>query len=507
MTTIFSLKLFAASTLFAICVSCSNEVERQIETISTEKPFTVQITKERSYYQAQKVQERLLKLDIDAYLIATQDSVEREWYNVMSGAFVDSISSANYIHTLDSTYNLKKCRIVNARLLADTFSIIVPDATKKHKVEEHKRIEANKPNVPKDVLDATGKFPDNNTFFLERINILNLAEPKSLSEALENVKMDMPRGITLWKLSKFCNSISEVQYQDNLFEDNVTISIMKVKSDYDLNTDMIFEKYAIEKPKENIRSFALALEFSEDILNSGNYDNEHLKEIKISAFKPLTGYKVGLTSNNGVYRSYYVLSDSDCEYLIIAQSVKKTEVEMQEILTEVGKSDGLNDYDEFYNSFYVLPDNPEDEDIFLGYSIDKLSWRYAKEKGYTNWSKTMVGHWNVNGYFWNIKKGFWTLGLFDLLTPSSQSHIYGNLYSGHKSYNKTQTNVYGVNGYFVDTKIGWYNSLELNFGIGRYVFAINSEYLKRNDMLIRAEKMQFKKGGYAKTENEKPNEQ
>ena len=71
---------------------------------------------------------------------------------------------------------------------------------------------------------------------------MNLAEPKSLSEALENVKMDMPRGITLWKLSKFCNSISEVQYQDNLFEDNVTISIMKVKSDYDLNTDMIFEK-------------------------------------------------------------------------------------------------------------------------------------------------------------------------------------------------------------------------------------------------------------------------
>jgi len=89
-----------------MCASCSNEVE----TVSTEKPFTVQITKERSYYQAKKVQERLLKIGIDAYLLATQDSVDRKWYNVMSGAFVDSLNSVNYIHTLDSAYHLKKWR-------------------------------------------------------------------------------------------------------------------------------------------------------------------------------------------------------------------------------------------------------------------------------------------------------------------------------------------------------------------------------------------------------------
>jgi hypothetical protein len=30
------------------------------------------------------------------------------------------------------------------------------------------------------------------------------------------------------------------------------------------------EKYTVEKPKENIKSYALALEFSEDILNNSN---------------------------------------------------------------------------------------------------------------------------------------------------------------------------------------------------------------------------------------------
>ena len=58
MTTTSPFKLFKIFSLFVMCASCSNEVE----TVSTEKPFTVQITKERSYYQAKKVQERLLKI-------------------------------------------------------------------------------------------------------------------------------------------------------------------------------------------------------------------------------------------------------------------------------------------------------------------------------------------------------------------------------------------------------------------------------------------------------------
>jgi hypothetical protein len=104
MKKIFPLNLFIIFLIFSFCTSCSNKVE----TVSAEKPFTVQITKERSYFQAKKAQERLMKIGIDAYLLATQDSVDRKWYNVMSGAFVDSLSSVNYIHTLDSAYHFNK---------------------------------------------------------------------------------------------------------------------------------------------------------------------------------------------------------------------------------------------------------------------------------------------------------------------------------------------------------------------------------------------------------------
>lgn len=496
-------KIFIVPFLFLALVSCNSNKNQQdetkiVETISEEKPFTVQITRERSYFQANKIQNRLQKMGIDAYLVVTEDSVEREWYNIMSGAFADSISCSEYIKKLDSVYRLKKCIIVNTKAFTDSFKVITAANKKDLKIEEHKRIEANKPKIPNDVYDVIEKFPDNNAFYLKKISILNLAEPKTLSEISTSVEMDLPRGITLWKISKYCNSFSEAQYSDNLFDDKVTISIMKIKANYEINPDMEFENFNVEKPTTNFNSYALAFDFSKEILNSGTYENENMKVTKLTAFKPMYGYKVSLTTKKGVNRLYFVLVDESCEYLIIAQSVEKTEQEMEEILSEVGKSHGLNNYDEFYNTFYILPDKPEEDDIFLGYSIDKLGWSYAKSKGYSKWSVAMVGHWAVNGYFWNKKKGLWTIGLFDLLNPSKQNYIYGNLYTNAVSKSTIKANVYGVNGHFVEINLLWYKDLELNFGIERYVFAINSKNMTKEDLMKRAEKMQFIKGGYNK---------
>ena len=463
--------------------------DKEIETVSNEKPYSVLVTKERSYYQAVKAKERLLNLDIQSYLIATKDSIEREWFNIMSGAFVDSASAILYIKELDSLYQLKKSIVFDIRTLVDTFTIV---STKNELIfsnSEKKRIIANKPSIPGDVNDAILKFPENNSFYLNKINIINLSTSKSLSGVTDNFKLDMPRGVTLGKVAKYCNSICEVQYQDNLFDDKVTISIMKIKPDIEWNSDLIFEKYDMEKPIKNFESYAFSLDYSYHILNSGTYLNVSINPIEIKAFETLAGYKVGLTTNRGVYRSYFVLTDVNLEYLIIAQSIQKTEDEMKVILAEVGKSNGLNVYDEFYNAFYILPDEENDEDIFLGYSIDKLGWSYAQNKGYSNWSKAMVGHWNANGYFWNSKFGNWSLGLFDLLTENSQDYIYGKLYSDHKYSNPID--VYGVQGFFVKSDYWWFSNYELNFGIDRFVFAINGDKLSKSEMLKRAERMQL----------------
>lgn len=225
--------------------------------------------------------------------------------------------------------------------------------------------------------------------------------------------MDMPRGISVREVSAVSLNMVEVQYQDNLYEDNVTLSIAKLKATVAGIKETVFDEYGVAQPEKYTESYAVALQFSEEILGSGDYEDEQLKPIEWEAYKPLLGYEVGLTTNSGARRSYFVVVDSDCEYLIMAQSVQKSGEQMQQLLAEVGRGKGLEQYDEFYKSFYLLPDVAVPEDIFLGYSIEKLDWRYAMSKGYADWSKGMVGHWCVNGYFYNLKKGLWDVGVYE----------------------------------------------------------------------------------------------
>lgn len=465
--------------------SCAEEFEK----VSEEKPYSVLITKERSYYQAIKVKERLIGFDLEAYLVATTDSIDREWFNILSGAFVDSSSTLNYKNEIDSLYQLSKTEIIDVRTLVDTFTVLSKKNEHLFSNSEKRRIIANKPSIPEHVNEVISKFPDNNSFFLNRINILNLTNSRSIPAVNNVAKLDMPRGVTLGNLSKYCNSICEVQYQDNLFDDRVTISIMKIKPDIEWNSDLIFEKYSTEKTLTYPKSNSFSLEHSYKILNTGTYENEKIDPIEINAFETLVGYKVGLTTKSGVYRTYFVLTDTNLEYLIIAQSIEKTEEEMKLILSEVGKSNGVNVYDEFYNTFYVLPDEENDQDIFLGYSIDKLGWSYAEQKGYSNWSRAMVGHWVAKGFFWNSKFGNWNFSLFDLLTEDSQGYIYGNLYSGH-NYSKP-VDVFGVTGFFIERNIWFYSVHELNFGVDRFVVAIDYKNIGKSESLKRAEKFQL----------------
>lgn len=461
-----------------------------VDTVTQDKPFSVQIAQERSIYQAQKIQERLKGMDVPAYIVESQDSVEQTWYKVMSGAFADSAACVAHARYLDSTLHLPSLKPVNARSIADSIAVIMPGESLRMLTQESQRIKANEPDVPKDILDAVRLFPENNSFYLQRINIASFASPMGLKKA-GDLTTDMPRGISIEELAETSLNLVEVQYQDNLYEDNVTLSIAKLKDAPLANPDLIFEQYNQAKPEKYPESYAVALAYGERILNSGTYKNEHIKPIEWKAYKPLVGYKVGLTTKRGTYRSYFIVVDSDCKYLFIAQSVQKTEADMEALLAQAGRGHGLEQYDEFYNTFYLLPDKLEDEDIFLGYTINKLGMQYTAIRGCSNWSRAMVGLWSVGCFFFNRSKGPWNANIFDLLTQESQDRIYGTLYTNAVGDEKNTRKVYGVPAHFVNSGTGE----ELNFGFGRYVCTINADGFKEEDFVKRAQRLQLVCGG------------
>ena len=205
--------------------------------------------------------------------------------------------------------------------------------------------------------------------------------------------------------------------------------------------------------------------------------------------------------------------DENLQYLIFSQSTDKSEKELIEILSGIGKGKGLLNYDEFYNTFYTLPDKLYDNDRFTAFNLNRLEGSYAKNKGYTRWAKEMVGHWQATGYFYNLQKGTWSYSIFDLLTKEEQNFIYKTLYWKEQSKNKQIITVYGTQGIHVTSKrFNWkkfktiHTTREINFGVGRYICAIDNSkksFLSKKELKERAEALQLEKKS-SKNQSDKP---
>lgn len=476
-------------TVLLFLASCqSKKTVDAVEEFSAEKPYCLEIKKERSYYQARKIADRLNEMGLEAYVILRKDSVDGEWFSILSGALVNTDSVANYQQRVEQMFKLKDVQVVNYNELESHDFAREGDTTI---IRESKKITAFKPDVPEAIMDVTHKYPDNNAFYLEQISLVNfdIANREDAFSSTTNMNLDLPRGISIRKIASKCNAFSEAKYKDNLYGDKVTLGVMRLRANHSVAKASLLP--ALEK-----RYLDIAGEYATYILDTDKYPFEEMTEITIPAYCSLYGYKVVIETKKDVRRTYYILVDEFCQYLFFAQSTDKSDTEMTRLLSMIGKSDGLDNYDEFYNTFYVLPDKCVDQDVFLGYHIGRLTWEYAKEKNYANWSKAMVGYWRVSGWFYNPRKGVWDFSIFDLLTDDKQQHIYGSLYAKSQHAN-SKKNIYGVKGYLVDINYGWYAYKELNFGIGRYVYAIGSySSLNEADLTARAKAMQFVAGGY-----------
>lgn len=293
-------------------------------------------------------------------------------------------------------------------------------------------------------------------------------------------------------------AFAEVIYQDNLYGDRVTVDIGKLLPP----TKPTRQRGAFwQEPSR--QAFEIANSYAERILNTGEYLQEEKAEISVQSYTLLQGYKVMIEPKAGYVRTYYILVDPTLSYVLFCQSTDKTEEELISLLTQVGAAEGLFNYDEFYNTFYTIPERLVDGDLFLGFTIDKIQPSYAVNKGNANWAKECVGHWSANGYFYHAKKGLWTYGLFDLLTSEAESYMY-DMYTRDATEGKSGIQVQGVQGTKVTTtEFDWdtfetYSRVtEINFGTGRYVCMVdNSEgsWLNTHDLVARAEALQLSSG-------------
>ncbi len=490
-----------------IFYSCGNETEqssykreKSVAKINKSKPYAIEIARERSVYQAENIVERTREMDIESYLKPISDTIKGgDWYLVLAGAKKDSAEAETYKKELEEKYNLKNLETINHHKL--NLSTKFSQNVDIRNVNEVRKISANTPLVPEYIYDVIKKFPKSNSFYIENLFVIN--SPKDKSEktkfaSVKNLQTDFPRGISKNILFEKALCISEAIYKDNIYGDNVTLDIIKLKPNHNIIAQVNTAGFGNFSRKKNAQ-LKIASYFADLILDTDKYSFEEKLEISLtSPFTSFYGYKVTIEVSNKTRRTYVVLVDENLEYVVFSQSTDKSERDLIKFLEEIGEGDGMMAYDEFYNTFYTLPDKLDGNDLFICFYLHKLDWSYAREKGYTAWSKKMVGHWTANGIYYHPTKGEWIYSLFDLLRKDKVDYIYNELYAGEVGSNKSSIDVYGNRGFYINVDYYFNRTREVNFPIKRYVHAVssNSYSFGKYDLLNRAQIFQFDKGGY-----------
>ena len=430
--------------------------------INEEIPYALQVKEVRSYYKAIDIRDRLEDKGVGSYIIS-EDTDDGNWYRVLTGAEKSIDAVKEYRKSLESKIAINQLKIINYQTIEKNLDLDFEDH-----LDERQRLQSERPNVPEKIYDLINKFPDDNNFIVKSFFVTNcpdsLANMGKYTASYDNVKHDLPRGIYMRSLMKKSTAIAEVIYEDNLFGDRVTLDIIKLKDNLDLGS--------VEH--EPLTNLDIADYFAELILDTGNYAFEDKLKVKVSAFQKLHGYKVTIQpkKSKASLRTYFCLVSKDSKYLVFSQSTDKSDDEIIEIVEDLGESDGLSSYDEFYNAFYTIPATCSVDDQFISIYSKKLTNDYARRRRYAKWSKKMVGHWQTTAYFNGEENNSWGVSFFDLLDQSHVNLIYSNLYIDSQKSKRNSELIDVLDNTGVIDKANYPD--ELSFPGNRFVVSVNN---------------------------------
>jgi hypothetical protein len=261
--------------LMLLVCGCSKK-QIEIPTFDEAKPYTIEIKRERSFYQAEKIADRLTNMGLGGYVLC--DSTENGvWYRVVSGALKDSVEVADYKAKLDTIFHISDVDVVEYTALDSIRRTPIAQAVD----TEVSRIAANEPDVPQTMMDVVKKYPKNNMFYLQNITLTQLSG-KAIQYS-SSMRMDMPRGVTLgfWKKKK-CQSFASVIYEDNLYGDNVTLQIVRCEPKVIEQKASILPVLDVNAP--NYEAMKICDEAADLVLGTGKYENEQKEYIIVEQF-------------------------------------------------------------------------------------------------------------------------------------------------------------------------------------------------------------------------------
>ncbi|GEM_PF-3896313 len=405
-------------------------------TFGEENPLALKVAEVRSIHHAEQLVERLKTMGLEPEILATDDAKSGgAWFRVIIGQSPDGETLDTLRSELESEHGLSGLETLAFSEWKDR---ILEDSLEVFKTSEQRLIKTAGAGISDGVSDVIRQYPYSSSYFVDFVSVYSSPETKEELKyyglAMGRIKTDLPRGIKRRAVLAQTEAYCEAILRDTLYGDQVTVNVFKLKSPASAPELDAGESNALFS--DPIKYYAQL------VLDTGDYRTERTEPLSVQADELLRGLVVTIEPKPNYVRSYAMLTGPKRRFVYIVQSTKKSLEEIRELLSLVGKSQGLLEYQEFHNSFNVLPKQLLEGDRFTGFKMEKLGWSYAQSKNYEEWAKQSVGRWYTESQFTTPKKGYWGYGTIDFITPQAASANFGLMAEDGRS----SLRVYGTTG-------------------------------------------------------------
>ena len=373
-----------------------------------DKPYALMVAEARSIYHAENIARRLTKMGVPTEIIATEDDASGgAWFRVLVGHSEDTTALYEVQRELSEKHQLNKLKEYYFPEVKDR---ILQGTVAEFRKKETQKVKSGGVYANPAVGEVIKKYPYSPDYILKFAAVFHSPQTEEQGKfyGISKIRIanDLPRGVKRAALLRHTDAYCEVKLEDNIYGDEVTVNVVKLKEQPLVDSD--YELAALQN--DPVRYYA------QQILDTGDYITERMEPFSVEASESLEGLLVTIEPKPNYVRTYGILADPSKRYLYFSQSTKKSLGEIKKLLSFAGKSEGLSAYQEFHNAFSILPNKPHPMDMFTAFYMNRLTWNYAKQKNYRRWAKQSVGRWYSEAHYHTKGKGYWGYGSVDFIS-------------------------------------------------------------------------------------------
>jgi hypothetical protein len=466
--------------------------KRHIPITSDERPYSVLVASYKTLEEANQTADRLNKRNILAYVLKKALTDADFSMDVHAGAYKEARDAEKLLSDLQKL-GLSQPKVIKFDEIKKTVTQF--ENLRKDQKAEFTLAKAEAPSLSQVVLENISIFPIDQNFRITKLKIEDCAHSLETVTGISALPLNpeiIPDGISLPALHRQSQAISQVIYEDKLFNHHIGLTIATVKDPEKVLSDLVKD---IDGKVGRLVRTDLAYRTAKGIMHGFVYEQVAANPVSPSspaapAVSPASslnqpGAAPSATPQmqlDSLGQYTYLAAMPESSHLLIMNSHDTPGRDFLELINNGGNNYGLLTFPEIRKNLFVLPKITDKDDlVFSCFDLFVVPAEYARQRNDRKWAKQVVGNYLASGNYihdkWHVSFSFFNLVRAATAENTQQffkeDHVRGAYGNPEK--------VMGKEGWYLDMQDSpWRATSELSFSQGSYVIAV--DIVSRKDL-------------------------